>query len=565
MAKKTENEDLSRAKADDLARPSTSDTSISTNRATNAVGSLQSTIEKDATPKWYGGSWRGKSNPVAEIVKDSASTPSIIPSDNGSIRSLRSKSSRLLRTPSKASPIVPSMTLLNITSGQQDSEDAGKTTNHAGTIEPTRDTDTDTKDKSTETSTGKPLTTNDETTNHEQALAITSQNRPTPAAGWGGWWTKPQTGNDDITDASVSETALASAETTAEPRVNTEPEANAGEVVGATNPAHVPTTADAKPGDMKPAAAHAPQPQKSWFGLWSTSQLSSPEPVQAATFEPSVPISEAKVDATVDEVPATGAAASRATASTLGAWSYWSRASIPTADITSSRPSSAQDKVAVTGIDTSPSPVSVQIPPTEGNSSNDAIQPIINKVKQVKDRVASKQPVLAKDASASESSLPPIKAADVPKEPAASPETATEGSKDLKNNKNLLLPDFDKTYKVAESQTYLQHLINMLYSQKPPAEQKHLSLSTTPPRIRKAVAIGVHGYFPIPLLQKGSIPRHIRASQLFPLTQTVQYLVHRLARVSDSPLEPQPPLSHGPKPTARPARLKRLLSRAKAW
>lgn len=65
---------------------------------------------------------------------------------------------------------------------------------------------------------------------------------------------------------------------------------------------------------------------------------------------------------------------------------------------------------------------------------------------------------------------------------------------------NLLLPSFSQTYAPApENFTILQQLGQWIYGQ-PPAP-KQLSIIKNPCRIRKALAIGVHGYFPMPIIQ----------------------------------------------------------------
>ena len=60
---------------------------------------------------------------------------------------------------------------------------------------------------------------------------------------------------------------------------------------------------------------------------------------------------------------------------------------------------------------------------------------------------------------------------------------------------NQLLPALDKTLRLPESPSILQQLQRLLYYTKEP-ELKHVSLVRNPPRIRNALAIGVHGYFP---------------------------------------------------------------------
>ncbi|RMZ76027.1 hypothetical protein DV738_g5186, partial [Chaetothyriales sp. CBS 135597] len=65
---------------------------------------------------------------------------------------------------------------------------------------------------------------------------------------------------------------------------------------------------------------------------------------------------------------------------------------------------------------------------------------------------------------------------------------------------HLLLPALKDTLTVEESPSMLQQLTRLLYSPKQ-SEPRHLCLVQNPPRIRNALAIGVHGYFPAPMLR----------------------------------------------------------------
>lgn len=67
-------------------------------------------------------------------------------------------------------------------------------------------------------------------------------------------------------------------------------------------------------------------------------------------------------------------------------------------------------------------------------------------------------------------------------------------------NSNLLLPAFKETYHLPESPGFFQQLGHYLNYGKPPVP-RHVNLVRDPPRMRKALAIGVHGYFPAPLIR----------------------------------------------------------------
>jgi hypothetical protein len=65
---------------------------------------------------------------------------------------------------------------------------------------------------------------------------------------------------------------------------------------------------------------------------------------------------------------------------------------------------------------------------------------------------------------------------------------------------NLLLPSFKNTYHQQESLSILQQLAKLLLQGKQ-LPTKHVHIVRDPPHVRKAIAIGIHGYFPAPLIR----------------------------------------------------------------
>jgi hypothetical protein len=65
---------------------------------------------------------------------------------------------------------------------------------------------------------------------------------------------------------------------------------------------------------------------------------------------------------------------------------------------------------------------------------------------------------------------------------------------------NLLLPEFKTTYRLVHQPNFWQQIRQ--YFQGGEAPMPHLHINPAPPRIKKAVAIGVHGFFPAPIIQK---------------------------------------------------------------
>lgn len=88
---------------------------------------------------------------------------------------------------------------------------------------------------------------------------------------------------------------------------------------------------------------------------------------------------------------------------------------------------------------------------------------------------------------------------------AASPEathlTAPEASKQLhKIIPNQVLPRFQDTFALQDRPTLFQSIGRFLHYNKEPVHQ-HVYKVASPPRIKRALAIGIHGYFPAPFIR----------------------------------------------------------------
>ena len=81
--------------------------------------------------------------------------------------------------------------------------------------------------------------------------------------------------------------------------------------------------------------------------------------------------------------------------------------------------------------------------------------------------------------------------------PQAAPKEPAKTKQELPN---LILPQFKGTYRLLQIPTYWQQVRQ--YFSADEYAMPHLHIHPSPPRIKKAVAIGVHGYFPAPIIQK---------------------------------------------------------------
>jgi len=65
---------------------------------------------------------------------------------------------------------------------------------------------------------------------------------------------------------------------------------------------------------------------------------------------------------------------------------------------------------------------------------------------------------------------------------------------------NLILPEFSSTYRLAQQPSFWKQVRQYFLGGEPATP--HLHINPVPPRIKKAVAIGVHGFFPAPIFQR---------------------------------------------------------------
>ncbi|KAL7932140.1 hypothetical protein V8C35DRAFT_308581 [Trichoderma chlorosporum] len=81
-----------------------------------------------------------------------------------------------------------------------------------------------------------------------------------------------------------------------------------------------------------------------------------------------------------------------------------------------------------------------------------------------------------------------------------SKKASVESVSTVKETPNVLLPSFSSTYQMKENPSILRQITNLVLrtSQPPP---NHVFRVKEPPKIRKAVAIGVHGFFPAAYLR----------------------------------------------------------------
>ncbi|KAJ5636164.1 uncharacterized protein N7484_009477 [Penicillium longicatenatum] len=490
------------------AKPSPSGADSPSPASPSNAGRDRSDSQPQGRASWYPGSWSttsrmSKAAPVTEVARESISVAQNVAS------SLAESSTSLFDSPKRNR--APSIQLIKKAGASTRSLPANVTTTRVN-IASDGSASTTALDKledspAAETpATGKEISSAASAKHQEKAaegqeLAIDDSPEPnTPHAGHAaeqpsGWfsWIYP--------------TGLPQKETVSNPESTNQAE-RPGDSVQATNKADIETDTalpteqgkqveqeqDNRPSQAEATTDTASTAQKrSWLQMWYGSSSSKQE--EQATAESSNPpptVSDPSASKDVDMSPkdpteheeAAGLPQPPAETTKSSGWSFWSKD--PPKDATPGKPQEVEAVEASVAPDT-PSRTTGLEPDPEANVNITKKGSL--KVKPPKDSRLKDGAVSAIEAT---STFTPSK------EPQAIDSTA---SKQLQNIlPNQVLPRFEDTYKLEESPSLLQSLGRFLHYSKGP-EHNHVSRVKEPPRIKRALAIGVHGYFPAPLIR----------------------------------------------------------------
>jgi hypothetical protein len=316
-------------------------------------------------------------------------------------------------------------------------------------------------------------------------------------------------------------------------------------------------TKDTPPAVPNPAARNTGS--GSWFWLWSNAQnvqANSPPPQQpakefftpntysdqATDLSPQVSATTTSAEAPVEapptaqaEAPLPSTAAAESTQeppkgqAKASGWAFWYRE--PVAD-TKPADGQAQKHVGEVAVFDTPSqshPEAAQFNEQEAPKSDTpepAKQPPKPKESLVKKslgslRGRSRKKTASQDLSNETPTITPTASAPVTparsspeREPSSaqitpvppSPKQAHKAKQEPVNTlkpstpPNLIFPEFQSTYRLAQQPSFWKQVRQYFLGGEPAAP--HLHINPAPQRIKKAVAIGVHGFFPAPIFQR---------------------------------------------------------------
>lgn len=240
------------------------------------------------------------------------------------------------------------------------------------------------------------------------------------------------------------------------------------------------------PSEDKPAGdaikiAEAPKVSSSWFGLWSTAAPSAVEEAPEEGPKEQVPVKstdDGPQDVVMEDAPTLAEPAQKTAPAAGSSWAFWST-EIPKKTPNSSEQSNESGELAITGEVSQNHPEPAKTATVKENKKGKSTKrgrPVSVEIEEVAQKPIQTEPSSSKVTSSA--SVAPTK---------SSPP-------------NLLIPSVKSTYRLAESPGILQQIARLLlHSHQQPS--KHVFLVKEPPKIKNALAIGIHGLFPAPILR----------------------------------------------------------------
>ncbi|KEQ78224.1 hypothetical protein M436DRAFT_36685 [Aureobasidium namibiae CBS 147.97] len=457
-----------------------------------------STAEKRSS--WYKGApWRSKANPVAQATHESISVAG--GATNESLAGSPQSGGRFvhpsLRRSSKSIPTISSDSV-NATGNSVKSETQPEKKADEVVVKTDNTQATVTASSSSSSTDLKPLPT-DAITQQTPQAAPEAPLPPEPtqdaASGWfGGWWSRPDGYTDHSRMLKVQDDRKEASST---PLPSTPEQTPAQESSLDVDPININDTMRSVRSVGTAASS------RSWFGLWSnaqnqqqTEQETVTTPSKDASPDRPAPVEEpVKPTETPNKKPAAPEVkqGEETPQTKSSGWAFWSRAE---GNDESATPNGTQRQVGELAVADTPS----QSHP-EAAQFNEQRK---RKTKSTKLGLAAMNN--SSSTSLSSASQPQVALKDAVKTPDTTKSLADAKAAKPQAHPNLVIPSFDESYSAEYIPSYRERLTTYVASTlrliETPSAPKHVSITPTPPKIKNAIAIGVHGYFPAPLIQK---------------------------------------------------------------
>ncbi|KAK4505508.1 hypothetical protein PRZ48_003471 [Zasmidium cellare] len=494
---------------------------------------------------WYSASsWKSKAGPVAQVARESiqvdrgvSSESSSLPNNfdnDGKRRSSQSVSKSVRGSSRKSIPLVAEPTRVHATSdvSQPPKQQSKKPVESSEKVKEGNSVAEERKEVEDAPLPPEPAAAMGDGEGKEDAASIR------PASGtWFGWWSRPDGYGSDGEKAksSVKVNLDGAAEEASGTPLPKSP--NDGQLEAPKDNAEIGEAGgngvEHTSGQLKPEMSMNTGSTRSWFGLWSSTQNQQaeqeerqikdneeavqqtgrePEPDSKVTAEPAKTAQDVKAL----EQPKPNGSNTELERPKSSGWAFWSKEAPKEAG---PQPDGTQKDVGEIAVADTPSqshPEAAQFnsepeqrkkdkPELKRNSS--LLRPKRGRLEKPKD--LSGETTAANTPVGSEFQTPATSQFQTPAEtPEASPAPTQRGKKPQQSRPNLILPKFRETYPPAPNPGYLERLAQYFaqtlhipgYAALPPPQ--HPFITKYPPKVKKAIAIGVHGFFPAQLFQR---------------------------------------------------------------
>ncbi|KAL2429646.1 hypothetical protein ABEF95_008617 [Exophiala dermatitidis] len=513
--------DATQAQAADVPLPT------DTPPTTPGSKSVKTAQQGQRPQSWIALTWPRKAAPLAEVARESVSSASTVARETASIIKDKAKTSRspsLATTLGRSSanrsrPVDATTTIVNATSDssspnvkKNSSSDVATDVRHESTTDDSSNSTQQRREKANGADSDPGHTTED-----AKSAATDSQAQESQST-WLGWLSRKDGGNVSGQTEPYEQQPESRSSMTVPPTADT--------VTSDTGEAQPPTDEESK-------EILNVNNKRSWFQMWSSDSSGPMSKKEETAAPPSAtdPPEPAKGHSTSRHVPLPDRAQTKTSsqASSLetspppvlpedgtksSGWVFWSR---DRKRLSSTKPENephvGEIAVSDTPSQTRPRRASISLqdeatrpvvePPLHQEQSKDAAAQKSTTPKPVAQQTPKAYKTQKKNTHSVKDSATKVEspnAAAVVRDPVEVSTPRTASPAPSKESANLLLPPIKETLSYEETPSLLQQLTRLLYYTKEP-ELKHVSLVRDPPRIRNALAIGVHGYFPAPLIR----------------------------------------------------------------
>ncbi|KAF2686697.1 hypothetical protein K458DRAFT_296968 [Lentithecium fluviatile CBS 122367] len=492
-------------------------------------------LQKKASRKWLGGggSWRSKASATVKTAKESIG----VSVSGGAASELPDKKSKdpspakflTKRKSSKGDAIPAAMTKLNVSSD--------------GAVDKIEEA------KPEETPQEPPTPHVDEPPLPPEPPKNNEADDAAGTWGWRSWWSRPD-GYSEQSKAKDNVQSTEDAQKTPLPGAtpSEEPDAASKELGAGGAVGQVLDNQDTEMKDVPPevpqnqdtAMKYAPQVNEpaprntssgSWFWSWSRTQNAQPNPLPGPppTSDEATPNPDPPTEATPDaqppqqpeiavQPPSEAAAGEPNPKDTLksSGWAFWYREKPKTDNKADEGPHKHVGEVAVSNTPSQSHPEPAQFNEQDRPQSEaprEQQQPVAEEPVSKRSfrslrgrpKIKSTPKDTPTDTPSSSKPVTPSKTSPVPSPtrpetaPAAQPAPKTAARAKIEPP-NIILPEFHHTYRMVQQPSFWQQIRHYFLGEE--SAQPHLHINPAPPRVKKAVAIGVHGYFPAPIFQK---------------------------------------------------------------